>query len=243
MEKTLHDLANRVPRPLRVVDNDSFVFRYVEKTMHQAIVQKLARYVSGLHAARLLMAAGFVQEQASLQRILDELQEDIVFLSSSIISGVSTDLHKKYLDAFYQEEFDSTAAMASSLDRPTVSRKKIRAHIDRIGSGPKGSSKQLDAARTVSKVYSGYVHAASPQIMDMYGGDPPRFHVRGMRGLGRQREHQADLWNYFYRGICAFAIAAKAFGDEQLFADIRDYCDEFADTSGTNFQSNEWKEL
>ena len=35
-------------------------------------------------------------------------------------------------------------------------------------------SRGIGVARTVSKAYSGYVHAASPQIMDMYDGDPPR---------------------------------------------------------------------
>lgn len=242
MERTAHQLASRVPKPQKVPVKDSFVFRYVEKTVHQALVQKLARLVSGLHAARLLMEAGFVQEQAALQRILDEITEDISFLSFSVIFGEVTPLHQTYLEAFFQEEFDPSDVVTSSSERAMVSRKKIRAYIDRVSSGPKGSSKHLDASRTVSKAYSGYVHAASPQIMDMYGGNPPSFHMRGMRGTERHVEHRADIWNYFYRGILAFAISAKAFGDEDLFASIRDFCDEFARVTGSNYQSNEWKE-
>lgn len=241
MERTVHQLASRVPRPQRVPFKDSFVFRYVEKTVHQALVQKLARLVSGLHAARLLMEAGFVQEQAALQRVLDEITEDISFLSFSVIFGETTSLHKAYLDAFFQEEFDTNDEVASSIERAMVPRKKIRAYIDRVSSGPKGSSKHLDASRTVSKAYSGYVHAASPQIMDMYGGNPPRFHMRGMHGTERHAEHRADLWNHFYRGILAFAISAKAFGDEELFGSIRDFGDEFARATGTDYQSNEWQ--
>ncbi len=242
MEHTLHQLARRVPPPQRIPYKDSFVFRYVEKSVHQVLVQKLARLVSGLHAARLLMGAGFVQEQAALQRILDEIAEDISFLSFSVVYEDSTPLHKTYLDAFFQEEFDPNDTVASSSERASVPRKKIRAYIDRVASGPKGSSKHLDASRTVSKVYSGYVHAASPQIMDMYGGNPPRFHVRGMRGTERHLEHSADLWNYFYRGILAFGIAAKAFGDEELFSSIRNFADEFARATGKDYQSNEWQE-
>lgn len=242
MERTLHAFASRVPPPQRVPFKDAFVFRYLEKTVHQALVQKLARLVSGLHAARLLMEAGFVQEQASLQRILDEITEDISFLAFSIVYRDSTPLHKAYLDSFFQEEFDPNDTIASSTDRATVPRKKIRAYIDRVASGPKGSSKHLDAIRTVSKAYSGYVHAASPQIMDMYGGNPPRFHVRGMRNTQRHREHRADLWNYFYRGIVAFAFVAKAFGDEKLFGSIRAFADEFAQATGKDYQSNEWGE-
>lgn len=57
---------------------DSFVFRYEEKTLLQALIQKLARMVSGLHAARLLCDNGFLQEQRALQRMLDEFHEDLV---------------------------------------------------------------------------------------------------------------------------------------------------------------------
>jgi hypothetical protein len=62
MERTVNVFSMRVPAPRRVQYKDSFVYRYVEKTVHQALVQKLARMVSGLHAARLLLEAGFVQE-------------------------------------------------------------------------------------------------------------------------------------------------------------------------------------
>jgi hypothetical protein len=136
--------------------------------VHQALVQKLARVVSGLHAIRFLWEVGFLQEQASLQRVFDEITEDISFLAFSVTYNDSTEAHKTYLDAFFQEEFDQNDAVASSIERATVSRKKIRAYIDRVVSGAKGSSKNLDASRTVSKAYSGYVHAASPQIMDMW---------------------------------------------------------------------------
>ena len=78
--------------------------------------------------------------------------------------------------------------------------------------------------------------------MDMFGGDPPRFHVRGMRGTERQAEHSADLWNYFYRGILAFGFTAKAFGDEELFGSIRAFSSEFARATGRDYQSNEWQE-
>lgn len=242
MEGTVHQLASRVPKPQKVPFRDSFVFRHVEKTVYQALVQKLARLVSSLHATHLLMEAGFVQEQAALQRILDEITEDISFLSFSVIFGEATPLHQAYLDAFFQEEFNPNDAVVSSQERPMVPRKKIRAYIDRVSSDPKGSDKNLAASRTVSKAYSGYVHAASPQIMDMYGGNPPHFHLKGLRGTERHEEHRADIWNYFYRGILAFSFSAKAFGDEDLFCSIREFSDEFVRLTGRDFQSNEWQD-
>jgi hypothetical protein len=53
-----------------------------------------------------------------------------------------------------------------------------------------------------------------------------------MRDTPRFAEHQDDLWNYFYRGICAFGFAAKAFGDDDLFESIQGYQDAFAKQSG-----------
>lgn len=242
MEGTVHKLAQRVPQPIRVPFKDGFVYRHAEKSLHQALVQKLARLVSTLHAARLLMEHGFVQEQASLQRVLDEIQEDITFLAFSVIFNNKEPLHQAYLDAFFEEEFDADSALESTQKRPMIPRKKIHAYIARTEGSAMDPSLGVEVARTVSKVYSGYVHAASPQIMDMYGGKPPRFHVRGMRGTVRHDEHRADLWNYFYRSLIAFSFSAKAFGDESLFEKIRNFTREFDQISGKNYVSKEWQE-
>jgi hypothetical protein len=233
MDATLGELVKRIALPQQVPILDSFALRYVEKSIHQAIVQKLARVVSGLHAARILLEAGFLQEQGALQRMLDEFQEDITFLAYAVINNDVTDLHQRYLEAFYEEEFDKPEdPVASTQKRPLVPRDKIRAYIARIEGNGLDPSRGIAVTRTISKAYSGYVHGASPQIMEMYGGDPPRFHVSGMRDTPRFSGHQHDLWNYFYRGICAFGFAAKAFGDEVLFTSIKRYRDDFAKRSG-----------
>lgn len=240
MERTVNDLAQRVPQPQQVPYKDSFVFRHVEKTVHQALVQKLARLVSSLHASRLLMTYGFVQEQAALQRILDELQEDITFLALGVIFSTWTSLHQNYLDAFFEEEFDADSAIESTQKRPMVPRKKIRAWIASVEGSGLDPSHTVEVTRTISKAYSGYIHAASPHIMEMCGDDPPRFHMRGMLSTPRHNEHRADLWNYFYRGVIAFGFAAKAFGDDSLFTTIRNFADNFVRISGNGYQSNEW---
>ena len=233
MESTLDGLAKRVPPPQRVPILDSFDFRYAEKSIYQAVVQKLACVISGLHAARILLEHGFLQEQGALQRTLDELYEDVAFLAYAAISNEITDLHHKYLEAFYEEEFDKPDdPISSTQKRYMPPRDKIRAYIARIEGGFSDPSSGVAVTRTISKAYSGYVHGASPHIMEMYGGNPPRFHVAGMLGTPRYSEHQHDLWNYFYRGICAFGFATKAFGDEALFSSIQNFRDEFARRSG-----------
>ena len=232
MGNTLRMLEAQVPPPQKVSHADSFVFRYLEKTLHQAMVQKLARVVSGLHAARVLLENGLLQEQAAVQRMLDEFHEDILFLAYAVILNDRTQHHQKYLDAFYQEEFDAPSALESTQKRPMVSREKIRAYVARAELAGTDPSTGVDLSRTIHKGYSGYVHGASPHIMDMYGGNPPHFHAHGMRGTERQEEHRHDLWNYFFRSIISFGLVAKAFGAEELFLRIRDYHVEFDKQSG-----------
>ena len=78
LESAFRTLERQVPKPIKILLSDSFVFRYKEQTMHQALIQKLVRVVSGLHAAKCLLERGFVQEQGILQRMLDECGEDIL---------------------------------------------------------------------------------------------------------------------------------------------------------------------
>lgn len=232
MEKCVTALNEQVPppRPRRIPFKESFVFRHVEKTPRQAIVQKLARMVSTLRAAYLLLNHGFVQEQGTLERVLDEIQEDVCFLGYGIIFGDLNDsLHKTYLDAFFQEEFDFENPMNPTQRRPMVPRKKVRAYVARKDQEAAGlePTEGVCLSRILSKTYSGYVHAASPQIMDMYGGSSPRFHMKGMRGTKIHRMHKEEIWNYFYRGLTTLSFAAKAFSNSDLRGEISAWVREF----------------
>jgi hypothetical protein len=237
MRQAFRRLEVQVPPPQAVPFRDGFVYRHVEKTIQQALIQKLARIVSGLHAVDVLLINGFVQEQSVLNRTLDELGEDVAFLAAAITNDAITDLHKQYLTAFFDEEFDDLENIINSTQKRNYPRRrKIRAYVTRVLGGEKvNSSHTLDVGETISKTYSGYVHAASPHIMDMCGGDPPRFHVSGMNGTPRIGEHVRDAWNYFYRGLIDTTAVAKALGDAKLVDHLYRYIGEFESASGTNF--------
>ena len=238
LEAAFVTLEGQVEKPQKRPFMDSFVFRYREQSAHQAVVQKLARIVSGLHAARILLEKGFVQELGILQRMLDELKEDVTFICYGILDGKLTELHKRYLAAFYQEEFDNPHdPISSSQNRPMIPRRKIRAYIAKRESPQLDPIRGIKLSKLMSNAYSGFVHGASPHIMDIYGGNPARFHISGMLGTPKVATHESDLWNYFYRGILSFIFTATAFGNEKLAQELSSYCDHFEQQSGTSYGS------
>ena len=139
-------LEAQVPSPQQIRWRDGLVFRYVEQTIHQAILLKLARMISGLRAALVLLENGFVQEQAVMQRVLDEMGEDIIFLVYAVTNDTVTELHERYLEAFFQEEFDpAIAPIDSPQNRPMIPRKR----------GPREAMRPLSKGKWASPNLSG----------------------------------------------------------------------------------------
>lgn len=243
MGRSFGALSQKVGEPELRPIGDGHVYRYKDKSIYQAIVQKLAGVVTGLQAIRLLNKAGFLQEQAALQRMVGEFEEDIAFLCFAITFRDSTALHEEYLAAFYEEEFDvPDSAIDSTQKRPMIPRRKIRAFICKDRGTGYDQSSTIEVVRTISKTYSGYVHGASPQLMELYYGRPPKFHLWGATDSPLYEDHTDDLLNYYYRSILSFAFSAKAFGEEALFDHIRTFAGEFAVASGREGQLRESKE-
>ena len=228
MELALRRLELHVPAPSDVLLHGYPALRYAEQTVQQAIVAKLARCISLLSAAKLLMEHGHVHEQALLQRALDEGESDIAFLALAVIKDAFTDRHEVFLKEFWKEEYDAAKAIDSTQNRAPPNRDKIRAWIAKVTSDDPSTA--IKADRSIYKSYSGYVHGAAPHIMDLHDGQS--FHVRGVRGTSRHEEHKHDLWNYYYRGLVAVALAAKAMGDEALFEQMRTSADAYAMATG-----------
>ena len=81
LEPAFRRLESQVPPPVKMPYKDGFRLRYIEKTPQQALLQKFARKISGLHAIDLLLLAGLAQEQGVIQRTMDEIDEDILFIT------------------------------------------------------------------------------------------------------------------------------------------------------------------
>jgi hypothetical protein len=234
IERAFRVFEQQVPPPQKKPWKDGFVYRYAEKTIQQALVLKLARCISGLHAVDALLLRGLIQEQASIHRVLDEIQEDIAFLTCAIITGQLTDLHTRYLEAFFTEIFlDPTNTLARQKKPDMVPRRKIQAYVTRVMLKPTNPSLVHDVQENLSNAYSGFVHASAAQIMDMYGSDPPHFHVSGLLGTPNMLKYGRDAWNYFYRGIMNAELIALAFGASELAAEMKAFGKRFAEASGS----------
>ena len=217
MDRAFQDFERAIPnKPQLMRLSFGMAWRFKEKDIYQAIILKLARVQSSVRAALLLLDHGFLQEQAALQRTIDETNEDIMFLVYAVTNDEITELHKRFLDAFWEEEVDESGTMLGSVQkRPMIPRNKIHAYLGRIDGLDIDPSTHMEASRTISKVYSGFVHGAAPYIMDMYDGEPPHFHTQGMLGTPRMREHADDLWNYVYRSFVSHIVVAKALGAKE----------------------------
>ena len=205
MEQAFRKLEASVSAPIKLSTGRGFTLRYKEKSPHQMLLQKFARLISGLHSLEILNKAGYIQEQCVIQRSLDEIEEDIIFICIGIIYEDWTDHHKRYEEYFWMEE----------PGQPTVRRHKIRAYVNRH-SGEEDLSTAKENGKLLYKTYSGYAHAASANVMEMCFDDPPLYRLAGQIHSPLYQDHVNDLWNYYYRGLIAIPYMAKAFGNEQL---------------------------
>lgn len=221
MTRAFQHMEQSLAPPQRVPHRDSYIFRYANKGVLEALIQKLARSISGLNAVGVLINSGYTQEAGVLFRTLDEIQEDILFLATAETNGTKTERHEHYLQAFYAEAVFSRPEGSLEIPKPKlVPRKKIRAHtMNTLGQGV-NISQALVAEESLGTAYSGYVHTASENIMDMYGGESPHFHLRGMKGTPRISACARAAENYVYMNIMVTIVVAKAFGDRPLVDEL-----------------------
>jgi len=232
--KCFDEMEKPIPSPVPTKIGSGFALRYNIHRLEIAIIQKLARYISGLNASLLLLEAGYTQEIGALFRTLDEFHEDIIFLALPIVCGIeATDTHKKYLEQFFQEELDNPEnAILSTQKREPIPRKKIRAVIASSEKNPLNPYDSQELSRTISQAYSGYVHGASCHICEMILGEHLRYHLSGMPGTYRQREFIYNYWDYAYRGLITTVLAAKVFGDGEVVDKVYHFINYFEEKTG-----------
>lgn len=228
MDQLHRELVLSVPLPEKIKVREKYSYHYTEQTLAQAVVQKLARIPSGLRAAKALLDLGLLQEQAAICRMVDEFQEDVVFLSFGIIDGSISPRHRQYLESFFSKIENEQLDPSQFFEKKNlVSRRKISAYIANHRLTPGDPSGAISSNTKISTAYSGYVHGFSVNIMEMYSPSPPMFLTAGMSGSRLQVGHRHDFFNFIYRGVMAFCFATHAIGEASLQAKAMQFLESF----------------
>lgn len=190
-----------------------FIHRLPNQDARHAVLLKLAALLNFLSGAIALCETGAVLPQGTVKRMADEAAEDVLFLTTGLLSGMS-DRHAEFLDYFWREDVaDFDDRLNSFQSRPQVKREKVIAAIHRISDDP---STATQVGTLLSKAYSGFVHAAAPHVMDIYDPERRKFEVLSASAQ-RRLEHEIDLWNQMYRGAGSLTLAAKVIGTDADF--------------------------
>lgn len=213
---------NRIAPAKWVPWENQLNWRFLERNPTQLLIQKLARQISALHAIDILLLAGRLPEIGTLYRQLDEVQEDIAFISLGLINEAWTSDHQAYSDYFWSEDGPRG---------PSVQRKTIRNFVH-------STLGQTDAAaanrngRVIHGVYSDFVHARSAPTMGMMKGPPPKFDLDAIFDKEARVVYDDQHPTYFYRGLISCGMIAKVvLPDEknlQVFDDVKGYEHSYA---------------
>lgn len=187
-ESHFRQIEASIPPPQWLPWDGKFNWRYQEKLPAQILIQKMARQITGLRAADELLLKGLLQEVGVMFRVLDEIEEDISFLSLALANGVWSSLHDSYAEYFWSEGDEDR--------QPPVQRKKIRAFVNRVFDMPDPSTAD-NVSRTIHRAFSDYVHARSAPTMGMVSGPPAQFHLDGNTDSSAQHNYVQQMPSYF----------------------------------------------
>lgn len=237
MEGYFHSLHTVIEKPEYIKISDRNVFRYKNKTVNIAMIQLMARILSGLKSANLLIENGLIQECNVLYRTLDEFQENIIFLSKALIDNDVTPLHQRYLDNFFEEEFDNVdSAFHSTQKRDLIPRDKIRAFIANMDENQVNRSDAQKNLETIDKFYSGFVHGTSIHIIDMYSDNPSKYSVSGLSEESPSvTVAQRDFEEYLYRSIFSMLTIALSFNETEIYNRILSLRYNFESKTGRDY--------
>jgi hypothetical protein len=113
-----------------------------------------------------------------------------------------------------------------------VRREKIRAAIASLPHQAVNRSDAAELHRTMFHTMSGYVHPTSVHILDSWGGEPPHFHLTGMRGTPREGQWEAQGLQYLYRGLIWLMYAATGFDERAVIEELYGFRHQFEQAAG-----------
>jgi hypothetical protein len=232
VERAFHILENLIEKPKLINVGSRRLFRYRKPSIESAIILKAARVISGLNASLILIKHGYAQEAYCIFRTIDEFNEDITFLLIPFVTGRISEDHERYLEYMFQEEkVRKRDSYVIEKKRPTIPRKKIHSAISNFFANLAEKNQTYNVQKTIHATFSGYIHGAANHILDMYGGNPQRYHLNGTLGTPRVEESIECANNYFYRSLLSIKMIAWAFGQEKIQKELSSFKDYYEKTS------------
>ena len=204
-------------------------FMYKSPTVKQVCLLKAVRIISGLNALLLLLKAGYVTEMGVLMRTIGDCINDIYFLLEHFPD--KTPEVERYISNFFNEGIEEPE-IVESMNKPVYRTKVKRIHASRarLLSEHINFAVCRDMVYKIYSAYSGYVHSAYPNIMELYGGEPPyNFHLQGMEGTSRIRNWETIFIAFIRSATLVFGYMAEKYDKPDLVEEIRGILDWFED--------------
>ena len=179
--------ASLVPPIFYHSGREHYGYRYGKPGVRHFCLLKAVRAVSALNAMIALARGGFAQEIGVLVRTMVECTTHIDFVLDALDENevLAPDVDKYVREFFADFARNSSADFKRAQVRQGVVHQRLGAKLDDMSRQEGDAGQRAPAERMYSNVYltySNYVHAKYPEIMDLYGGVPGRFHLDGMQG-------------------------------------------------------------
>jgi hypothetical protein len=210
LERLVMAVASSLKPPKYYREYTDAGYRYEAPDVRHFCLLKAARVVSALNASVHLARAGYVQEIAVLMRTVIECTTHIEYVLDLDDSVAHTKAVEAYLRAFFE---DARRHSEAKIKKAQVPQGKVHETIgrtlDEIAAAC-GDTKERKPAATlyshVYRVFSNYVQAKYSECMDMYGGTPGHFHLKGMGGTPKDIENMEQIASSIETASNAFVI-------------------------------------
>jgi hypothetical protein len=213
LESVIEIFSGLLAPPKLFVSETVRGFRYENPDVRHFCLLKAVRVVSALNAAIELARKGYTQELAVLMRILTECTRHIEYVLDTDDGEEHRSNVKTYLWEFFEDiRRESEAEIKGVLIRERVVNEQLGKTLDGISEQYGDVVERVPAAQLFyrsSRAFSFYVHARYPEAMDLYGGRPGRWHLRGMSGTPKDRENLETLDTFIATASTTFVIMVQ----------------------------------
>ena len=199
MEQFITAFAGTLPQPLFYHSGqEHYGFRYGKPDVRHFCLLKAVRVVSALNAMIALDRGGYTQEIAVLVRTLIEFTTHIEFVLGGFDDGgvLPPEVEKYVQDYFADFRRNNSTDFKRAQVRQNTVNERLGTTLDNMAQQIGYAEQRVPSERTYSDMcltYSNYVHAKYPEAMDLYGGDPGRFHLDGTLGTSKDEESFASI--------------------------------------------------